>query len=575
MPKAIARTLTALGLTLCIGAGVVAQEIIPPVAEQGLAGAYLAARVAAIDGNHRVAAEFFERALAADPDNETLITNAVFAHAAMGEWDQAAEIAARLPTTAQQGRDIAQLALFVDLVRRGDLAAARTAINNGVGVGAVIDALVIGWLYLDSGDMRRATQTFQQIVDNETNASIALIHLALLRAAVGDFEGANTILAGDEFGPVPMTTRVVRARAEILAQLNQQAEAAALLSQYIETVPSPGLLALKSRLETQIDPDPYDFVVTPEQGIAEVFFTIATALVGAEGGAAGALPLLYAQVARGIDPDHAEATMFAAQILEQGRQYQLAAETFAVVDPRDDEYVAAQLGRANALFDDDAETAAMDILRDLAALHPNQATVHSALGDMLRRTEQCGQAISAYTRALDLMDINTRGAWGLFYTRAICNEREGNWPPAEADFRMALTLNPGQPNVLNYLGYSLVEQRRNLDEALDMIERAAEARPNSGFIADSLGWVFYRLGRFDDAVAPMERAVELEPNDPIINDHLGDVYWMVGRRREAEFQWRRALSFEPTAEDATRIRLKLDLGLDAVLENEGGVGEIQ
>ncbi|MEM9972515.1 MAG: tetratricopeptide repeat protein, partial [Pseudomonadota bacterium] len=147
--------------------------------------------------------------------------------------------------------------------------------------------------------------------------------------------------------------------------------------------------------------------------------------------------------------------------------------------------------------------------------------------------------------------------------------------PAEADFRRALELNPGQPQVLNFLGYSLVEQRRNLDEALGMIEQAVASRPDSGYIVDSLAWVYYRLGRFEDAVEPMERAVELLPTDPIINDHLGDVYWMVGREREARFQWERALSFEPEEEDATRIRLKLEIGLDEVLAQEGGVGETQ
>jgi hypothetical protein len=73
----------------------------------------------------------------------------------------------------------------------------------------------------------------------------------------------------------------------------------------------------------------------------------------------------------------------------------------------------------------------------------------------------------------------------------------------------------------------------------------------------------------------MERAAELLPTDPIINDHLGDIYWMVGREREARFQWERALSLDPEEEDADRIRLKLDIGLDAVLEQEGGVGESQ
>ena len=117
------------------------------------------------------------------------------------------------------------------------------------------------------------------------------------------------------------------------------------------------------------------------------------------------------------------------------------------------------------------------------------------------------------------------------------------WTKAESDFRKALELTPGQPQVLNYLGYSMVEKEINLDEALGMIEQAVEASPESGYIVDSLGWVLYRLGRYDEAVVHMERTVELTAVDPVVNDHLGDVYWAVGRFREAEFQWSRALSF--------------------------------
>ncbi|HHB80905.1 MAG TPA: tetratricopeptide repeat protein, partial [Aliiroseovarius sp.] len=98
---------------------------------------------------------------------------------------------------------------------------------------------------------------------------------------------------------------------------------------------------------------------------------------------------------------------------------------------------------------------------------------------------------------------------------------------------------------------------------------AVNARPNDGYIADSLGWVLYRLGRYDEAVGPMERAVQLTPIDPVINDHLGDVYWAVGRTREAEFQWKRALSFDPEEKELERIRRKLEVGLDMVLEEEG------
>jgi Flp pilus assembly protein TadD len=157
----------------------------------------------------------------------------------------------------------------------------------------------------------------------------------------------------------------------------------------------------------------------------------------------------------------------------------------------------------------------------------------------------------------------------VLYTRGITRERQGKWPEAEADFRASLDLNPDHPSVLNYLGYSLVEKQTNLEEALGMIETAVAERPQSGAIVDSLGWAQFRLGRYDEAVKNLERAAELEPVDPIITDHLGDALWAVGREIEAQFQWRRALSFEPEEAEADRIRRKLEVGLDAVLAEEG------
>jgi Flp pilus assembly protein TadD len=155
------------------------------------------------------------------------------------------------------------------------------------------------------------------------------------------------------------------------------------------------------------------------------------------------------------------------------------------------------------------------------------------------------------------------------YTRGIAQHKLSNWSAAEADFRSALALKPDQPQVLNYLGYSLVERNEKLGEALGMIETAAAARPDNGAIIDSLGWVMFQLGNYEDAVDHLELAASLEPVDPVINDHLGDGYWAVGRKTEARFQWQRALSLDPDQTEAARIRAKLERGLDLVRRDEG------
>jgi Flp pilus assembly protein TadD len=169
-----------------------------------------------------------------------------------------------------------------------------------------------------------------------------------------------------------------------------------------------------------------------------------------------------------------------------------------------------------------------------------------ALGDFLRIDERYREAVTAYDTAHDR--AADEADWRLYYTRGIALERAKLWDRAESDFLKALELEPDQPLVLNYLGYSWIEQGQNLARAKAMIEKAVAQRPQDGFIADSLGWALYRLGKYPDAVVHLERAVALEPGDPVINDHLGDAYWLADRREEARFQWKRALSQEPEAD---------------------------
>ncbi|MGI3183914.1 tetratricopeptide repeat protein [Nioella aestuarii] len=552
----------ALILSLGLSAPVMAQNTF--ALEPGLAGAYLAARSAAMSGDHREAAIQFQRVLRADPDNQAILADAMLALAAIGDWDQAAVYAVQIPESSLD-RDFANLIEQVARIRAGDMAGATAAAIAQTGAGPLIDPLLEGWLYLAEGDMSRASTTFETMIDtNSPLAGLVPYQYALARASVGDFEGAEAIFSGEVYGPIQVSSRGVQAHAQILVQLDRTEDALDLLALALSQNADETLFTLRDEIEA--DPTrPYDFIITPEEGMAEVFFSLARAL-GTDAGTT--LPLVYARAAHAVDPGHIHSVLLAADILSDAEQYGMAEDTYELVPRESPLFVQAEMGRSEALFQQGREDAAIEVLSALARDYDNLAAVHTALGDALRREERFVEAIDAYSNAVDLVELDQRRYWFLLYARAISYERSDMWEEAEADFRAALELSPEQPNVLNYLGYSLVEQNRNLDEALDMIQRAVAGQPESGYIVDSLGWVLYRLGRFEEAVAPMERAVELLPNDSIVNDHLGDVYWMVGRFREAEFQWSRALSFDPEPEEAERIRMKLELGLDAVLARE-------
>src|SRR5690606_22327135 len=138
-------------------------------------------------------------------------------------------------------------------------------------------------------------------------------------------------------------------------------------------------------------------------------------------------------------------------------------------------------------------------LTNIVQANPTDLDAISVLGDLQRTDKQYAAAAESYTRAIDAIPGDAPGDWRYYYVRGIAYERNKEWPKAEADFKRALELRPDQPQVLNYLGYSWVDQGMNLNEALEMIEKAVAAAPNDGYIVDSLGWAFYRLGRYEEA----------------------------------------------------------------------------
>lgn len=541
-----------------------------PLSAQGIAGPYLASRQASLSSDYSEGAGYFIQAIRNDPENMALLENALVTMIGKGDMDQVARIVEMFEATNGDSRivDLAQNALLFKSGEYDQIPASPAAID---GIDPLFDSLVHAWAQLGQGDMSAASAAFEKIAENEDFASFAYYQQGLALAMVGDFEGANAILSGETFGPLTLSGRGIEAHAEVLLQLDRASDAQDLIDAALENSASADLTALRERIIAgeQVD---FDFVTTAQDGAAEVYFNLAAIL---NGRAAPQTVLIYLRLAEHLREDHVQASIMAAETLIQLEQYELAVVAYGKVATDHPAYPLAELGRADALYADDRTEASLEVLDALTKSHIDNPLVHSAYGEMLAREERNEEAIAAYTKSLELRDPDQFSSWPVFYRRGIVSEALGDFESMEADFRKALDLSPNQPDVLNYLGYSLVEQRIKLDEALSMIETAVDERPQSGYIVDSLGWIFYRLGRFEDAVDPMERAVELLPIDPIVNDHLGDVYWKVGRKREAEFQWKRALSFEPIEAEADRIRSKLEVGLDIVLEQEAEAGETQ
>ncbi len=531
-----------------------------------LSGAYLAAMQADLNDDYAVGAEYYARALEADPGNPGLLQNAVVMHVAAGNVAAAVEYADALALDDPDNQIVALVHLS-DALAKEDFTEAEAVIERGAeGFNPLLGGLVSGWITVGRQDFPAARERFDAINGNPALTAYGQYHKALALAMAGDFVSAETILAGDDDGPLHLNRGALLAHAEVLAQIDRESDAVAILDDALAGgVPDAELVDLRDRLAAG-EEVPFTHVTRARDGAAEAFLTLADALDAPE---SGRIALIHARLAQHIRPDMVEAHMLTAELLESQEQYALAQAALANVPASSPWSISAEIRRANALRASGDPAAGITALRNLAEAHPENIEAQSALGDALRTDEQYDEAAEAYGNAIALINSPQQAHWVIFYTSGISNERAGNWDTAEAAFRTALELQPGQPLVLNYLGYSMVEQQRNLDEALEMIETAVAAQPDDGYITDSLGWVLYRLGRYEEAVPHMLRAVELTPDDPVINDHLGDVLWKVGRKREAEFQWRRALSFGPAEDlDMERVRRKLEIGLDQVLEEE-------
>lgn len=520
------------------------------------AGAYLSARAALQAGDFTIAAPFLHEAIDADPANPDLLESGIIAELGRGAFARAVPLAQAMFATGARSPRSAMVLVAAD-VEAGAWRDILAGFDEGRRISPLADGLGRAWALIGAGDVQGALAAFDRLAGEQGMQPFALQHKALALALAGDFEGAEAIFAlPPGQGPFP-TQPVIAAQAEVLSQLGRNDEAQALLDRALAQIDDPVLAALSARLASG-DSLPFAEVRDAAGGMAEAWFTLAGALIN---GGSDLDVLLHARIALAMNPDHVGAQYLVAQILERMEQYEAARTAYAAIPADHPLHDAAELGRADVLRRLGETDAAIEVLEALLHDDPDFGPATQRLGDALRSAGRSEEAVAAYSRALDLAGQDDPGRWRVLFARAVTAFGLDEWDAAEADFRAAIALQPGEASLLNYYGYSLVDRGEKLAEALEMIERAVALEPRNGAYVDSLGWAYFRLGRFGEAVVELERAATLESADPVVNDHLGDAYWMVGRQREARFQWQRALSFGPEPEEAVLIRHKLEAGL--------------
>jgi tetratricopeptide (TPR) repeat protein len=519
----------------------------------GAVGDYLSARFAASDHDYGEASRLFRGLLARDGDNVQLATLAFYFVAGAGNIEDAARLAERV-LAANPDERIARLTLAVAAMKHHDWRRARTEIAGTASgqANAFVVALFDGWAAAGAGDIAAAKADFQRLHAGERADGLAYFQEGLLAEMTGDKAGAEAGYKAS-LAAAGATPRVIEAYGRFLERNGRGAEARTLYTQAAtendyHVIAATGL----ARIAAGTIPEP--LVPRAEEGAAEALFVIAGSLNEER---ERDVSILYLRLALYLSPRLDLATFMLADRFEDLGKFDDAIAAYRSIPQGSPFSRLAAVGAALDLARLDRNDEAIAALERQTAAVPDDFDAWSALANCYRVGKRYPQAISAYNRAIQLTGTVTRHNWMLLYGRAVAEHLGGDWTAAETDLRQALAINPNDPQMLNYLGYSLVDQQRNVAEALGMLERARALSPQDGYIIDSVGWAYYRAGRYSDAVNALEAAVALVPGDPTINDHLGDAYLKVGRRLDAQFQFNHALAFHPEPEDKVKIEQKL------------------
>ena len=521
------------------------------------AGSYLAARHASQMRDAVAAAEYYRDALKHDPKNADLLNRAFLSLVIGGEIGDSVTFAERVVRADKTDR-VGRLVLGVHAIKLRHYRTARHDLAQSIH-GPITDltaTLLTAWSMAGEGQSRGAVSKIDHLSGPDWYAIFKDLHAGMILDLAGHKKDAGKRLE-QAYKLDSSALRVVEAYGSWLSRNKSPAEALKVFETFDKALPRhPLVLAAMAKLKAGKKLPPV--VNSAQAGAAEALYGLGASL-GRRGGED--LGLVYLQLALYLEPHHSLALLSLADLFEAIKKPDLALKTYERIPANSPLHRNAAIQMAADLDALDRPEEAKKQLEALVKKDPTDVEAIMALGNVLRGHKEFTQCGAVYSKAIATLKNPDKSNWVMYYFRGICYERSNEWPKAEADLKEALKLYPEQPNVLNYLGYSWVDKGLHLDEGMAMIKRAVQQRPDDGYIVDSLGWAYYKLGKYDEAVKQLQRAIELKPEDSTINDHLGDAYWRVGRKLEARFQWAHSRDMKPDPDELVKVLAKLKNGL--------------
>jgi tetratricopeptide (TPR) repeat protein len=541
---------------------------------ESIEGNYLAALIAGAAKDSSAAAVYLREAVKADPRNGDLLERAFVAFLADGSMNDAFRAAERL-VRIDSSNGLAQLALGVRAMRQKQYQTARAILQRGGRGRAAADitaTLITGWAWAGAGETAKAIETIDRLKGESSYNQFRDYNAGLVYDLANNVPQA-TVRLKSAFDAERTQLRLVDVWGRFQARRGQPEAARLTYGDFDKVLPNHPIVR-DAQLRLEKNEALTRPVNTAQQGAAEVLYGLGS--IGNRQGDEIAAQI-YLRLALYLDPTHDLALLTLGDILERIKQFEDAVVVYERIPETSPLRASAELQAGLSYQAMDKPDEAITYLKGVIERRPDDLDALSALGNVYQSKKMPAEAVEVYDRAVAKITTPGPSNWALFYQRGASLERIKQWDRAEADFRKSLSLIPPSLSsnrglVLNYLGYSLVDRHLKIDEAFEMLKTAVELRPRDAAVIDSLGWAYYRLGRYDEALRELEKAIQLKPSDPVVNDHLGDTYWKIGRKLEASFQWNHARDLSPEPDDLVKILKKIESGMEEV-PNPTAAGE--
>ena len=525
-------------------------------------GSYIAGQFAEKEGDFKNASYYYIDLISRGDSEREIITRSVIYAALAGNFEIATAISRKIDDL-QLNYPVANLVIFAEAIKKREKSEILRAFErHKKNFPEIFKIVTEFWILIIDNKKDEAFRLINSIsINNEAQLQIINYNQLLAYVYFNEYEQAKTLYENMEFSNFLFDSESALAlvkyfqknkESEVSESIISKARSASNNAYYIQ--------AFKNKLSNGEVSDAIR--ITPYKQIAEVFFRWSQS---SQRGAENIInKSFYLSLANFADPTSSFLKFNLATILNDSGNYELSREILDNFSNDDVFFMDSIVENSFAIEQFDNNEKALEYIKQFIIDGYANARLLKTYGSLQRSMSLFQEAIKSYTRAIEVAkrETYTEAIWPILFLRGISFERSKNWASAESDFISALELSPDQPQVLNYMGYSLLERKEKLDQALKMIILAAEKSPDSYHIIDSLGWAYYKKGDFGKALLYLEKAMEIESTDPIVNDHLGDVLWMLGRKREAKFQWKKSLSFNPESVDQKNTEDKLKFGLN-------------